>query len=287
MFGFWSVSGGAVTDYLDMSKAEAEAAFREFLHERGPALARLRERLVAEGQNPGVFLDGTVESLVPLWRWTLSRLTGLDAPGATDPASVPRAAWPSWERHRQEGGLSMESLELLDGLVSYLASVVMDRAPRARWKIAHHRIKRYRFNNHPVLARDGDDANLFLPGVIAVNARDAILRMRESPEDSIFTYAGAIIEHLNQGENAAAPPTEAEPLFEIEEIRDERGGYDFEIGLSDEIAHTQSAKVDRLVRKLSGEKGVTEVLREDRDRILVRAPAWSLDTLETWISQRL
>lgn len=44
---------------------------------------------------------------------------------------------------------------------------------------------------------------------------------------------------------------------------------------------------DRLVRKLSREDGVHEVFREDREIILVRAPSWSADALESWISPRL
>jgi hypothetical protein len=42
-----------------------------------------------------------------------------------------------------------------------------------------------------------------------------------------------------------------------------------------------------VVRELSGEDGVNEVLREDRDLTLVRAPSWSIDALETWISRRV
>jgi hypothetical protein len=39
-------------------------------------------------------------------------------------------------------------------------------------------------------------------------------------------------------------------------------GYDFEIGPSDEIAHMYPLRVDGLVRRLSREDGIIEVLRE-------------------------
>lgn len=76
-----------------------------------------------------------------------------DAPGATNLNSVSREVWPSWRRHESEEvhALSLESLFLLDGLVSYLGDIVQQRAPEARWTIARHRIKRYHLNNHPVL----------------------------------------------------------------------------------------------------------------------------------------
>lgn len=116
-----------------LDKAGAATALQEFLNERGPALARLRKYLSDDGPRPEKLLDGSVESLVPLWRWMLSRFALRGAPGATDPASVPREDWPSWERHTYEEELTLcsESLELLDRLVSYLAEVVLARAPLA------------------------------------------------------------------------------------------------------------------------------------------------------------
>jgi hypothetical protein len=43
----------------------------------------------------------------------------------------------------------------------------------------------------------------------------------------------------------------------------------------------------RLRRRSSGEDGIHEVLREDREIILVRAPLWSIGALQAWISQRI
>ena len=278
-----------MTDYLDLSKNEAAAALQEFLDERAPALARLRERLVADGQDTAVLLDGTPESLVPLWRWLLSRLTLVDAPGATDPASVPREAWPSWERYtiEKERTLSLESVTLLDGLVSYLAAVVRDRAPLARWEIARDRHKRYAYNNHPVLVSGTGEDHNFLPGLPAVSARAALRGTRESPDDAMAAYARRLIDRLNEGDGGTSGTKEPERPFEIEDVRDEPGGYDYEIGLGDEVAHERSADVDRVVRELSGEDGIHGVLREDRELILVRAPSWSIDALRTWIARRL
>jgi hypothetical protein len=278
-----------MTNYLNLSTDQAAAALQEYLDERGPALERLRERLAADDQDPAVFLDGTPGSLPPLWRWMLSRFTSVDDPGATDPASVPRESWPSWKRYtyEDERTLSMESLTLLDGLVSYLAEVVQERAPLARWDIARHPIKRYAYNNHPVLVSGKGDEHNFLPGLPVVSARAALRSALESPDDAMKDYALSLIERLNGPENNAVELMEAEPPFEVEEVRDEPGGIDFEIGLSDEIAHVYSLKVDWLVRRLSSKAGILEAYREDRELILVRAPSWSAGELESWLAPRL
>lgn len=177
-----------MTNYRDLTEQGAAAAFEEFMAERGPALDRLRDRMAADGVYPSELLDGSVGSLVPLWRWVLTHLTKRDDPGATDPAMVPREQWPSWERYtwEEEPVLSLESLLLLDGVVSCLAAVVTDRAPTARWEVAHHKVKRYEFNNHPVLVGDGGIHN-FLPALPLVEARATLLGVRQSPDDRIST----------------------------------------------------------------------------------------------------
>ena len=84
----------------------------------------------------------------------LSRFTSLDTPGATDPGSVPRQAWPPWERYtfEEEPTLSVESLTLLDGLVSRRGSGAQGAGTAGPWgEVVRHPIKRYAYNNHPVL----------------------------------------------------------------------------------------------------------------------------------------
>lgn len=218
-----------------------------------------------------------------------SRLTGPDAPGATDPLAVPREERPSWERYttEEERTLSFESLVLLDGLVSYLAAVVLDHVPPARWEIARDRIKRYHLNNHPVLVSGKGEIHNFLPDVPWPMRAPRSAGRGNHRVDTIAAYARGLIEQLGPAAGGAAGPVAPEPVLEVEDIRDETGKYDFEIGLSDELAHERSADVDRLLRELAGENGVAKVLREDRDLILVRAPSWSKDGLLAWVSKRI
>lgn len=279
-----------MTHYLDLTKAKSEAAFQEYLDERGPAFARLREALVADGQDPDTLLDGTVESLIRLWRWILSHLTGPEAPGATHFASVPREMWPSWVRYTMEGqrALSMESLLLLDGLVSYLGAVVQDHAPSARWTAARHRIKRYHLNNHPVLVSGMGENHNFLPGLLSADAHASLSGVRESPDDTA-KYARGVIEQLNRGDSPADEEmAEEEPLVEVEDLGDdELRGRELEVSLREDIAHEHNRVVGRMVKDLGREDGVTRVLREDREVLLVATPTWSTSRLHEWVSNYL
>jgi hypothetical protein len=188
---------------------------------------------------------------------------------------------------REGDDLSLESLTLLDGLVSYLADVVQERAPLARWEFARHRNKGYLLNKHPVLVSGKGETHNFLPSLPLIDARGVLRGAREPRDDTMADHARRLIDQLNGPDEDTGWLTEPEPPFEIEEIRDEPGGYDFEIGLSDEIAHVYSFKVDLLVGKLSRQDGVIEVFREDREVILVRAPSWSTSELESWLGPRL
>lgn len=237
-----------MTHYLNQTKTQAAASLREFLDERAPALDRPRGSIAADGRDPHEILDGTVESFVPLWRWILSYLSEPQAPGATDPASVPRKDWPSWERYtmEEERVLSFESLVLLDGLISYLAAVVANRALSARWDTARHRIKRYAFNNHPVLVSENTDSHIFLPAVPAGDAR-AVLGMRQSPDHRIAGYARAVIDDLSRAEeDAPAEIRDPEPLVEVEDLgEDALRRRELEVSLlevspREDIAHENS-----------------------------------------------
>jgi hypothetical protein len=282
----------AYIDYLKMTKKQSETAFQEYLDERGPALDRLREALQADGQDPDALLDDSVESLVPLWRWILAHLTVFDAPGgATDPNSVPREQWPSWTRHEYEvmHSLSLESLFLLDGLVSYLGNVVQQHAPEARWEIAHHRIKRYHLNKHPVLVSGTGENHNYLPGLPRVHAYGSLTGFRESPDDTMAAYARGLIEQLNRGDQPAEDEiAEDEPLVEVEDLGDdELRGRELEVSLREDIVFEHNRVVGRMINALKQEDGITRVIREDREVLLVGTATWSTAQLQEWVASYL
>ncbi|MEK0155984.1 hypothetical protein [Arthrobacter oryzae] len=275
-------------DYINMTKAKSGAAFREYLDERGPALERLREALRADGQDPATFLDGSIESLVPLWRWILSHLTRAEDPGATAPGSVPREVWPSWAKYmyEEQKTMSLESLLLLDGLVSYLGAIVQERAPQARWEIARHRIKRYHLNNHPVLVSGAGEDHNFLPGLPSVHSHGNLTGFRESPDDTMAEYARRLIERLNRDDQPADEEVAGdEPLVEVEDLGDdELRGRELEVSLREDIGHEHNRVVGRMVKDLGKEVGITRVIREDREVLLVATVTWSTDRLQEWVA---
>jgi hypothetical protein len=276
-------------DYINMTKKQSEGAFREYLDERGPAVDRLREAVAGDGQDPNALLDGSVESLVPLWRWILAHLTCADDPGATDTTRVPREQWPSWARHGGEtvGKLSLESLFLLDGLVSYLGDVVQQQAPEARWEIAHHRIKRYHLNKHPVLVSGTGEDHHFLPDFPRARAHGNLTGFRESPDDDMAEYALRLIEQLNRGDRQAEDEemAEDEPLVEVEDLGDdELRGRELEVSLRQDIVFEHNRVVGRMIKALKQEDGITRVIREDREVLLVGTATWSTTRLQDWVA---
>ncbi len=161
-------------------------------------------------------------------------------------------------------------------------------APEAVWRVGHARVRSYLWENHPVLARGPEEfpigwyvapaARRHLRGTRA-DLQPAGLPPTAAPDaDHLTVLARSLIAKLGGSEaTAAAPP---EPLVEAERIRD--GRPDWELSVSDEVAFEHSDLVDELADALAREAGVTDVHREDREVLVVRAARWSRADLETW-----
>jgi hypothetical protein len=273
-----------MTLYREMTEAEAAAALEEFLRERPPGLRRMAETLRADGHDPEL-LDGSPESLTPVWRWAKSKLALKGDPGQVEPPVG--AELPSWQRYTMgyEPMLSAGSVQVLDGVISYLCEVLERAVPQAQWRVGYDRIKSYHWQNHPVLALGPaqiDPAD-FVPG----RARGHLDGFKESPDDDLTVVARALTAGL-KGE-AEGAKVEDEPLVEVDELEGEV--HDFELSVHEEVANEHSRLVDRLVEALGQEQGVSEALREDRERVLLRAPDWTAQRVEEWatgfLSERL
>ena len=264
-----------------MKKQEAAAALQEFLDERPRALENLNQNL-GQHSDHAVSLDGTVESLIPLWRWVKSVLTER----TTETLDPEASEKPTWIRYGigTEPTLAPESVALIDGVISYLCRVVEQGAPKARWRVGYNRVKSYMWQNHPVLAHDNEEVPLadLVPGI----ARGQASGRRPSDDDKLARIAAAVIKQLNDGDEEAA--VEEEPLIEVEDLgEDEIRGRELEVSLREDIAHEYSREVDRLVKSLVKEEGITGVVREDREVLLVTTPGWNTEQLQQWVIRYL
>jgi hypothetical protein len=267
--------------YEKMKKQEAAEALQEFLDERPRALEQLT-RYVAEHSDGTVHLDETVESLTPLWHWVKSMLTERTAetPEPKDSTN------PTWLRYSigTEPILSPESIGVIDGVISYLCRVVEQGAPNAHWRVGYNRIKSYMWQNHPVLANDNEEVPL--PYLVPGLARGQASGGPTSEDDKLTRTAAAVIQRLNGSEEETGG--EDGPLVEVEDLgEDELRGRELEVSLREDIAHEYSREVDRLVKALAKEEGITGVIREDREVLLVATPSWDTSRLEEWLTRYL
>ncbi|ALV42517.1 hypothetical protein AU252_16325 [Pseudarthrobacter sulfonivorans] len=55
--------------------------------------------------------------------------------------------------------------------------------------------------------------------------------------------------------------------------------------MREDIANEYSREVDRLVKTLAKEDGITGVVREDREVLLVATPSWDTAQLQEWLTR--
>lgn len=269
-----------MTDYWSLSDVEAASALQEFLEEREPALERLRRALEAEGQGSDVDLDYTVKSLRRLWPWVKLVLTERDP--AANGLQGPEA--PSWLRYSlgNKPTLSPESIEIVDGLISYVCRVVERAVPQARWRVGHRPIKSWVWQNHPVL---GIGEGGWALAELVQRTTHPIGGRIVSKDDEVALRVQAIIDDLKR---ASGPVEEDEPLVDVEDLGDHPlHGRELELSVREDIVHRHAWTVGRMGRKLAREDGITRVIREDREVFLVTTATWTPDRLEAWASSYL
>ena len=267
--------------YRQMSRAQGEAAFVEFLAERPVALQRLRGALAGDGIDPDVLLDGSVASLIAVWVWLRARLTGKDAP------SQPVGVLPTWSRYSQpeESTLSEASIQLVDGLISYFGQVVLGQEPQARWRLGFDpRHRNYAYQNEPVLAVDADERGQYEIGVWLILSGTARrhLRGEQVPDDEVARLAGAVIATLRKALAAGpvAGPT-IEDLIDVSAV-EQHDEFTHEVAIDHDLILELPRIMASLAKALAKEPGIEQVWRADREVLHVTAPTWTTDQLHDW-----
>ncbi|MEX5257883.1 hypothetical protein [Kocuria arenosa] len=264
-----------MTHYRRMSPVQAEAALEEFLAERVPALQRLRAELAAQGMDPEVVLDGSPVSLTPLWAWIVGRRAELAADPTIPDAVEPREKWPSWARHTVTSMHvpSAMMFVLLDGLVSYLAQVLILGAPTAVWGLGSPEDPNHHLHQHPVLAGGGQQ--IFVPtlpmaGMLRLKRGEKSLRERELTEYAVSKIGALHDEHPSV---VVDPPVLVVAAPQV-----------FDVGVRADIAAQHPGLVARMITELGTQDGVTAIERPAVDALEVHAPDWDTDDLQRWLT---
>ncbi len=265
------------TPYRLMTVEQATAALEEFLAERPAALERLRTELTGRGMNPGTLLDASPASLTLLWHWITGRRTELAANPALGVPVLPREQWPSWARHSVTGvrvpSATMDIL--LDGLVSYLAVVIITGAPNARWGLGSPEDPRHHLHHHPVLIGDGHQVyvpTLPLGGVLRLKRGEKSLHATELEQ-----YAAGVITDLRAGPHQLSGLQDS-PVEVV------AAPESFDVGVHPAIAQRDSRLVERIAHELARQRGIDSVLKSAPDALQVHAPGWHADEVEQWLN---
>ncbi len=265
-----------MTHYRRMNPDQAATALEEFLAERPASWTRLRAELATHGTDPDTLLDGSPASLTVLWRWIVSRRTELIGDSLNTSSHVPREQWPSWARHtvtRAKFPLRT-AIVLTDGLVSYLAIVIITGAPTARWALGSPQDPGHHLHHHPVLTGNGHQVfipTLPLGGILRLQRGEKSLHPTELEQ-----YATRVIADLRTMPDLVLLPTDAP----VEVVAEAEG---FDVGIHPVIAARGSAIVVLMVAELTRLDGIVAVRRRGPDALEVHAPTWHADDLERWL----
>lgn len=275
----------------ELTPAEADEVLVRFAEERPQALAHLRERLFADGQDPDGLLDGSVASLEPLWVWTKEQLRPrADGAWQTETEPFEGQPAPAWFRHetREEPTLSLESVQLLDGVIAYIGDVMMAAVPGTAWRRGHEPVRGWIDQNRPVLARGS--AQIGVTRRVTGLARAHLVEPGTRPDSRLREVVELWVDQLRQA--APAPDQPREPVLDVAldaEISVEPGDAAGEwiVELSDDVRLlVGDAATQRLADTLPGNLGVTDAEFEDREVLVVRGRL-DPDELKRWVVAEL
>jgi hypothetical protein len=146
-----------VVSFEELTPEPAEQRAAAYLAALPDKVESLRAQVAASGADPGM-LDGTPDSLEPLWRWVVA---WSDAGGAELPAELPDWYVPDPPELAGQR-LTPATLQLVDRLAAYIAQVVLAEVPDLEWVVVGTRGRRSTQDVHlhqPVLRGSIIDLN--------------------------------------------------------------------------------------------------------------------------------
>ena len=293
--------------YSGQTAKEAKALLEVVVSGHDARVARFLDAVATRG-GPRASLDFSRESLVPAWKW----VTSLPLPPHPVSDHEMRLSDPPWW-YEFSGIMIGQVLGpdlcwLATGAADYAAEVVIRVMPDSAWVLGPER--RGADFREPLLRVGPIHTFAIHDSVPRQMAHDVVARMPHmagqrrnpiGPDDLRDMIDG----HLEYGRQPV--PTEAEvesePAYTVEFptpgptsllgrvrgrlARTDEGGHDYSatVSFSDEVAHVQSGRVDRLVRSLAKQDGVARAFREDRELVYIIAPQMTPDELRDLVDR--
>lgn len=250
----------SVGEFRNITAVAAAERFRQFLSERSAA----SDALAAKAADAGLTLDRSVQSLAPLWKWLGPQLK-------TRGRFERRSADPSWliEGHPADT-FSGGSIELLDGLVSYLGEVFTAQTGYT-WELETQDSRSVTYQQ-PVFA-----AGMFVP-ISVLNA--ALRRLTDTGEadEQLMYWVGASVANT-QAADSAEPDA---PSLDVAVSPSDVPGFDWEIWVDEATESFLGTEAfDLLESDFARMPHVINVVHEDREIYLIQAPNTTQKDLET------
>jgi hypothetical protein len=269
----------------ELPAAEARAIFNGYVAGQPERLDAFLAEVLRRG-GPAEQLDDSLESLDPLWSWFIAehqprRWFGGPhrLPSSPVPDEVMRATDPPWwydfhPQFAQELGPYLA--RLVTGLADYVFACALHASPASRWALArssaHFR--------HPVFQIEGRGERDYASPITM-----ALLGLRgerntepEAPRRWLEQWLGLDPAWEAEMERLSRPLV----AYIVESI--DHASFSHQLSFDDAVAHRQERKIARLVELLAAEAGVEEAVHEDREVVLVRAPALSAAELESVVA---